>query len=89
MSKPTLRSWTFDECITDLERRGFIKVPFSEQERALAWSIGAAWHFVHYQEELPGRCLEKSRELGSLDMGIIRVKLMLEGEISGSIAPRT
>jgi hypothetical protein len=71
MSEPTRRSWTFDERITDLERRGFIRVPFTPDERDLARNLGHAFCLWEYQVELPGRCLEKSRELFALDMGII------------------
>jgi hypothetical protein len=89
MSEPTPRSWSLDERISMYERSGFLKVHFTAHERSVAWSIAAAWHFFEWQQELPDRCLEDSREIHSLAMGIVRMKLMLEGEIYGSISPRT
>jgi hypothetical protein len=81
MSASAPRSWTVDERIDDKERRGIIATPFTQEERELARHIAAAWHFVWYQQELPGRCLEASDDgmtpdMGSLEWGIFRVQVI-------------
>jgi hypothetical protein len=81
-------TWTIDERIDAYERKSGITVPFSAQERALAWSLAAAIHFWDYQQELPGRCLEDSKELFALDMGIARVQI-IRGDLTDSTSPPT
>jgi hypothetical protein len=55
------QTWTMDERIDAYERLGDISPPFTEDERALAWSLAAAFHFWDQVQELPGQCLEKKR----------------------------
>jgi hypothetical protein len=78
------RSWTIDERIDYLQRRGIIAKPFTQEERELARNIAAAWHFVWHQQELPGRCLEINgnftAEMGSIEWGIVRVR-QIRGDV--------
>jgi hypothetical protein len=56
-------------------------------------NIAAAWHFVWYQQELPGRGLEEKNgvdtaEFSSLQAGIMRVRQQ-RGDIPGRTSPTT
>jgi hypothetical protein len=88
MSKSPPRTWTVDERIDANERQGFIVKPFTLKERELARNIAAAWHFVWNQQELPSRCLEDSTEMGSIDMGIMRVR-QIRGDVGRRTSPGT
>ena len=79
MSEPTPRTWTVDECIDAMEHSGIITNAFTLEERELARNIATAWHFIWYQQELPGRYLEEKNgvdtaEFSSLQAGIMRVR---------------
>jgi hypothetical protein len=81
-------TWTVDEHIDALERQGVIVEPFTLKERELARNIAAAWHFVWNQQELPGRCLEDSVEMNSIDMGIMLVR-QIRGDVGRRTSPAT
>jgi hypothetical protein len=74
------RTWSLDQMVDNMERRGRILQPFTPDERATAHALAAAWHFWMYAQDLPGRCLQDSREWGSLMMGIIRMR-QLRGDV--------
>jgi hypothetical protein len=74
MSKPTPRTWTIDERIDAMERKGIISPPFTDIERALARAAIEAWYFVAKFEEMPARCEESSDgRCWAIDWGIGRM----------------
>ena len=69
------RTWTMDECIDRMERRGdYIVPPLNPEERARALAYAGAWYYYWYTEELPGRATHKSGAHDSMMMGVIRVQ---------------
>ena len=72
------RTWTLDERLQALRCDDF-----SEEEKQLAWKLAEAEYFILCQKALPSPCHEHSDqhpyELGSLDLGIVRVKRIREG----------
>jgi hypothetical protein len=72
MSEPTPRTWTVDECIDAMERSGIITNAFTLEERELARTIAAAWYFVWYQQELPGRYLEEKNGVDTAEFSSLQ-----------------
>jgi hypothetical protein len=63
------RTWTLDALVDACEAKHIIDPPFSLDERALALSVAAAWHFALTLQELPGRCPDGSAAHGALLWG--------------------
>jgi hypothetical protein len=78
------QTWSMEERITVLERRGQIAPPFSPDERALARAVAEAFHFAFYLTELPGRCSDGSNAACMIDMGVGRVLLARKGGPGGA-----
>ncbi len=83
------RTWTMDELIDAYERVGAIQWPFTPDERALAQSVAAAFHFAFCMEELPGRCPDRTPAYDSLAWGIHQVNERRKGQAAGTTSHDT
>ena len=83
------RTWTVDELIDAYERVGLIEPPFTPDERALAQSVAAAWHFAMYMEEMPDRCPYGGPGYLLLEWGICMVNKLRKEQAAGTTSHDT